>query len=126
MTDEIAEEIYYHFEDEGKYEENPIIPYIFNMDMEIPIKDSVIERFIEETPNIMIMSDFLRKKLWPPVRSLGSVYKILKPIPFGYDLEVQNIELNDYIIDANSRHYKKENDTDNEDLSDEDLSDEDY
>lgn len=63
---------------------------------EIPIKDSTIERFMTEMTesiDIMKMSDFLEEELWPQVRSVDEVFRIDTSVRFGYDIEVDNIDI---------------------------------
>lgn len=104
----------YNFLDDNRYEDEDF-QYLFDLDIdvELPLKDSVIERFMKEEKNkIMSMTDFLRKGFWPEVYGVINIYRIKKPIPFGYDLQVQNID--NYIVKAERENYDENYNSDDE------------
>ena len=99
----------YIFLDDNRYGyEDEDFKYLFELDINIesPLEDSVIERFMKEEKNkIMSMTDFLEKGYWPEVYGAINIYRIKKPIPFGHDLQVQNID--NYIVKAERENYDK-------------------
>ena len=100
--DSLPKEGLEHVDDFISYSMNVEFPKGFSLptemyednDVKLEIPDRALNRYVRENAVVMRIDKFFEKGLWPPESWMGNVYRLSKPIPFGYDREVneRNIE----------------------------------
>ena len=99
--DSLPKEGLEHVDDFISYSTNVDFPKGFSLPMEmyedtnvqLQIPDRALNRYIRENAVVMRIQKFFQKGLWPPESWMGNVYRLNKPIPYGYDLEVKERDI---------------------------------